>query len=39
VVQQPFTVLVVDDDVNIRKMMIAALRRDGYSFLEAANGR
>jgi len=39
VVQQPFTVLVVDDDVNIRKMMIAALRRDGYQFLEAANGR
>jgi len=38
VVQQPFTVLVVDDDVNIRKMMIAALRRDGYQFLEAANG-
>lgn len=32
-------VLVVDDDVNIRKMMIAALRRDGYAFLEAPNGR
>lgn len=32
-------VLVVDDDVNIRKMMVAALRRDGYDFSEAANGR
>jgi CheY-like chemotaxis protein len=32
-------VLVVDDDVNIRKMIIAALRRDGYVFREAANGR
>lgn len=31
--------LVVDDDPNIRKMIIAALRRDGYSFQEAANGR
>jgi len=37
--REPFSVLVVDDDVNIRKMMIAALRRDGYSFIEAANGR
>ena len=35
----PFSVLVVDDDVNIRKMMIAALRRDGYRFAEASNGR
>ena len=32
-------VLVVDDDANIRKMVIAALRRDGYTFLEASNGR
>lgn len=32
-------VLVVDDDASIRRMMIAALRRDGYSFLEASNGR
>jgi CheY-like chemotaxis protein len=32
-------VLVVDDDPNIRKMMVAALRRDGYDFSEAANGR
>jgi CheY-like chemotaxis protein len=34
-----FTVLVVDDDPNIRRMIIAALRRDGYDFLEAPNGR
>jgi CheY-like chemotaxis protein len=32
-------VLVVDDDANIRKMIVAALRRDGYAFLEAPNGR
>ena len=32
-------VLVVDDDPNIRKMMVAALKRDGYNFSEAANGR
>ncbi len=36
---QGFSVLVVDDDSNIRKMIIAALRREGYRFLEAANGR
>jgi CheY-like chemotaxis protein len=34
-----FTVLVVDDDPNIRRMIVAALRRDGYDFLEAPNGR
>jgi CheY-like chemotaxis protein len=34
-----FTVLVVDDDPNIRRMIIAALKRDGYEFLEAPNGR
>lgn len=34
-----FRVLVVDDDANIRRMIIAALRRDGYGFLEAPNGR
>jgi CheY-like chemotaxis protein len=34
-----FSVLVVDDDPNIRRMIVAALRRDGYSFLEAPNGR
>jgi CheY-like chemotaxis protein len=32
-------VLVVDDDPSIRRMIMAALRRDGYSFSEAANGR
>ena len=39
---QPATavrVLVVDDDPNIRRMMIAALRRDGYTFIEATNGK
>jgi CheY-like chemotaxis protein len=36
-----FSVLVVDDDASIRKMIIAALRRDSahYNFLEAPNGR
>lgn len=34
-----FTVLVVDDDPNIRRMIVAALRRDGYDFLEAPNGK
>jgi CheY-like chemotaxis protein len=32
-------ILVVDDDPNIRKLIIAALKRDGYEFCEAANGR
>jgi CheY-like chemotaxis protein len=32
-------VLVVDDDPNIRRMICAALKRDGYTFLEAPNGR
>lgn len=32
-------ILVVDDDPNIRRMIVAALRRDGYSFLEAGNGK
>ena len=36
---RPFSVLVVDDDASIRKMIVAALRREGYVFLEAANGR
>lgn len=31
--------LVVDDDPNIRRMIVAALKRDGYAFLEAPNGR
>ncbi|MEO8381410.1 MAG: response regulator [Acidobacteriota bacterium] len=33
------SVLVVDDDPNIRRMIVAALRRDGYSFFEAGNGK
>jgi len=41
VAERSFSVLVVDDDPSIRKMMIAALKRDSplYSFAEAANGR
>ena len=38
-VQSDVCILVVDDDVNIRRMIIAALKRDGYTFIEAANGR
>jgi CheY-like chemotaxis protein len=40
-VVQSFSVLVVDDDPSIRKMVIAALKRDAasYTFAEAANGR
>ncbi|HEY6136893.1 MAG TPA: response regulator [Thermoanaerobaculia bacterium] len=33
------SVLVVDDDPNIRRMIIAALRREGYQFAEAPNGK
>jgi CheY-like chemotaxis protein len=35
------SVLVVDDDPSIRRMIVAALRRDepAYTFLEAPNGR
>lgn len=32
-------VLVVDDDPSIRRLIVAALKRDGYDFLEAGNGR
>ena len=32
-------VLVVDDDASIRRLIIAALRREGYAFVEAANGK
>jgi CheY-like chemotaxis protein len=41
VTARSFSVLVVDDDPSIRKMIIAALRRGDvpYSFLEAPNGR
>ena len=37
--ERAFRLLVVDDDPNIRRMIVAALRRDGYEFLEAPNGR
>jgi len=33
------SVLVVDDDPSIRRMIVAALKRDGYVFHEAPNGR
>src|SRR5207302_4221067 len=32
-------VLDVDDDASIRRLIIAALRREGYAFVEAANGK
>ncbi len=32
-------VLVVDDDASIRRLIVAALKRDGYAFIEAANGK
>ncbi len=32
-------VLVVDDDPSIRRLIVVALKRDGYSFAEASNGR
>jgi CheY-like chemotaxis protein len=32
-------ILVVDDDPAIRRLIVAALKRDGYDFLEAGNGR
>ena len=36
----PPSVLIIDDDVSIRRMMIAALKRSNdYEFLEAGNGR
>lgn len=31
--------LVVDDDPSIRRLVIATLKREGYEFAEAANGR
>lgn len=37
--EQSISVLVVDDDPNIRKLILLALKRDGYSFLEAPNGK
>ena len=38
-IARAFRLLVVDDDPNIRRMIVAALRREGYEFLEAPNGR
>ena len=35
----PDCVLVVDDDPSIRRLIVAALKRDGYVFAEAPNGR
>lgn len=37
--KRPYCVLVVDDDPSIRKMIVAALKRDGYVFCEAPNGK
>jgi DNA-binding response OmpR family regulator len=37
--ERAIRVLVVDDDPSIRGLIIAALRREGYAFLEAPNGR
>ena len=34
----PACILIVDDDPSIRKLIMAALRRDGYDFCEAGNG-
>jgi CheY-like chemotaxis protein len=41
VLERSFSVLVVDDDPSIRRMIVAALKRDDapYTFAEAANGR
>lgn len=35
----PPRVLVVDDDPSIRRLIVEALKRDGYVFNEANNGR
>ncbi len=37
--EQDIYVLVVDDDVSIRRLIAAALRRDGLAFTEAGNGK
>jgi CheY-like chemotaxis protein len=37
--KRPYCVLVVDDDPSIRRMIVAALKRDGYVFYEAPNGK
>jgi DNA-binding response OmpR family regulator len=38
-VERVVRVLVVDDDPSIRRLIVATLKRDGYEFLEAPNGR
>jgi Response regulator containing CheY-like receiver, AAA-type ATPase, and DNA-binding domains len=37
--KRPDCVLVVDDDPSIRRMIVVALKRDGYIFYEAHNGK
>ena len=37
--RQQQCILVVDDDPSIRRLIVSALRRDGYSMAEAQNGR
>ena len=34
-----FTILVVEDDQNLRKLMTAYLHMNGYRVLQAANGQ
>ena len=35
----PHRILIVDDDLSIRRLLLALLRRHGYETLEARNGR
>lgn len=34
-----FRILVVEDDKNLRKLMVTYLKRNGYTYYEAVNGR
>lgn len=38
-VPRTLSVLVVDDDASIRKLLVAVLRREGYRIMQARNGR